>query len=581
MLKRKRFLTAFVCVILSLITVLSFAFSGCAEYKPPEGGGDTPVVPVDPDDPEQPEKEEENDFSVQLVIKSGSVWQNFTYEYYDASDGKGGAHEQGWVYWDSIKVQWTNEETNARHIVALNNDGKAVCPGLDGDYKVTLTNVPTGFTYEPNQNYADNITKKIEIVIYKINSVSGKTTLTYVSDSSIKYTAYKIQNKTGVYRAVLEDKDDRIMYAFQPGRQGTYSLTSLVDVTENKVNPKLTVYSGMVGAGNYVTNALAEKDDGGAENTYTKNIYWQYYLAADEATGSNALIFELHSTSIDGVSGYPIAVDFLIQRDGDYTREEYITTPVPVTEDFTKTPPTPSGTFTWAASNPVTDGLLLDSSKVILNSEAGITDFKQKHNAYAANFVRREEITNQVILNTAEGIAEFKNNVNNPSATVSTGTNPENDGNYYYYQFNQSTNTYTLTQRYYSVDGYYYFYDYDEATNTYTLTDRLYAVLNKPNQIVDFTDPKMNFRFLQNRNYVEFINTYRQYCNTAGAYPVNAELAQFLQDYCLANRLFNDGYGLAETTVVTYVDKDGVTQRGHYNSDEESMWMFGCGYYKQ
>ncbi|MGN0812291.1 MAG: hypothetical protein ACI4MQ_02125 [Candidatus Coproplasma sp.] len=699
MIKLKKFLTAFICVILSLICAFGVAFSGCAEYKPPEdNGGNTPVVPDDPDDPEEPVDENVNDFSVQLVVKNNKTWQNFTYDYYEASDNRGGAHEQGWIKWDSIRIQWTNVETNARHYAALNSDGKAVCPGLDGDYKVTIFNVPTGFTYEPNVNYADNISKKIEIIVYKIQTYSSIQTLHNVSDHSIMYEVHVVKN-TGVYRAVLENKDDKVMYAFQTNKQGTYSLTSLVDVTENKINPKLTVYSGILG--NYVTNALASKDDGGSENSYTKNIYWEYKISANETKGSNALFFELYSTSVDGNASYPLTVDFLIQRDGDFTRQEYDTSPVKVTEDFTKTPPTPEGTATEAADSPNTGTKWCDSSAVILNSESGILSFKSKNNVYGSKFVRREELTDQIILNTAEGIAgfkenylqrfsdkdgvdvivntdgvtandgnyyyysysyaegelrdefnevigktktytftltdkysfeilmntaegieEFKTKVNNQdakvvrkeilnhevvlntpqgiasfrqavgeNATVSWGNVPRNDGNYYYvvydetgdtytmtekfevydgqnryFTYNASTDTYVVGERYYSTDGYYYFYEYEEATDTYILTDRLYAVIDAAvNSLVNLTDTNINYRFLNGKNYFEFINTYRAYCNSDGAYPVNEELAQMLKNYCLSTNMFNDGYGQAESA--------------GYNADEDGMWLLACKYY--
>lgn len=527
MIKRKKFLTALICVILSLVTALCFAFSGCAEYKPPESGGDTPITPVDPVDPDNPDepKEDDKNFSVQLIVKNGKVWQNFTTEYYEASDNKGGAHEQGWIYWDNIKIQWTDVETNARYISAPDSQGKATRSDLDGDYKVTLTNVPTGFTYEPNQNYADNITKKIEIVLYKIQKTGATKPLWIGSDHDIEFKA-KMLNTTGAYSVTLEDKDDRVMFAFNPGKQGTYSLTTLADVIENKINPTLSVYNGNLSSGAIYYSE--SKDDGGAENSYTKNVFWQYYLSRDEAVGGNAFIFELYSSSLDGNSSYPFELNFLVQRDGDFTREEYVTEEVVPTEDFTKTPETPAGTLTWAARNPVTDGLLLDSTTVILNTEAG-RKAKYLKKIAGADVEYTVEMGSQATLN----------------------------------------------------DGYYYFYNYDSAAKKFVLTDRLYAVIGAANEIVDLTDSRMNFRFLQHRNYVSFINTYRQHCNANGAYPVNAELAQFLQDYCLTQSIFNDGAGLAETTWLNYVDKDGNTRRGHYDSDEDSMWMFGCAYYRQ
>ncbi len=516
MIKRKK-LTALICVILSVIFALCFAFTGCAEYTPPKPDPDTPPVtdlPDDPDDPDDPTKQDE-EFSVQLVVKNGKLWQNFNYEFYEASDGKGGAHEQGWAYWDSLKIQWTNVETNERFFAPLDKDGKAVCPGLDGDFKVTLSQLPTGFTYEPNQNYADNITKSIEIIVYKIQSEGSRLTLWRGDDHAIKYENVRRLNQTGAYRIVLESKDDRKMCAFSTGRQGTYSFSTLVDVTQNKVNPKLTVYNGSL-----VSKAIyhfQDKDDGGAENTYTKNVLWQYFLPADEAKGSSALIFEIYSTSSDGNSSYPIVVDILIQRDGDYTREEYANVPVPVTEDFTKKPAKPEGTFTWAARNPVTPALLLDESKVILNTEKGRSG---------------------------------KNVVMGEQAKLD--------------------------------DGYYYFYSYNADSDTYTLTDRLYAGINRNNEIMEFTDPRVSFRFIQGKNYQDFVNIYREHCssdpNSDGCYPVNAELATFLQDFAVANRIFNDGYGLAEGINLLYTE-NGVLKSGSYASDEESMWLFACGYY--
>ncbi|MGN0807878.1 MAG: hypothetical protein ACI4MN_05490 [Candidatus Coproplasma sp.] len=513
MIKRKRFLTALICIILSLICAFGFAFSGCGEYKPPENGSDVPVLPDDPDEPDEPVDENENDFTVQLTIKNGKVWQNFTYDFYEASDDRNGVHEQGWIKWENIRVQWTNIDTGARHYGTLNSDGKAVYAGLDGDYKVTLTNMPTGFTYEPNINYADNISKHIEIIIYKIGSTSGVKTLYNLSDHSISYKAYLIKT-TGVYRAVLENQDDRVMFAFSTDKQGTYSLTSLVDVTANMINPKLTVYMGQL-SGGFVTDAFASKDDGGSENTYTKNIYWEYNISADETKGGNALIFELYSTSRDGNASYPLTVDFLLQRDGDYTRTDLSTT-VQVTEDFEKTPPQPEGTFTWAKDNPVTVDNLVNSKTVILNTEEGRD----------ADYLKS-------------------------GATVEMGVQATED------------------------DGYYYFFTYNEETNTYTLTDRVYAVVNKANDVFDLLNTQnWPVRYLLDcedsskaYNYTSFLATYQEHCNDDGAYPVNAELAKFLQDFCTTKKIFNDGTGDAEVL--------------GYNADEKGMWLISCGYYQQ
>lgn len=512
MIKRKNFFTSLACVILALATALCLLFGGCAEYTAPQNpgntGADKPSLPVTPSDP----TDTEEGFSVQLIVYDGE-WRNFTKEYYEASDGKGGAHDAGWIYWDSLKVQWTDRETNARYTSGLDGDGKAVCNELDGDYKVTLTSLPTGFTYEPNENYADNITKRIEITIHKILPL-GRQDYLYLNTNgnTTKYNYYEL-NTTGAYRITLANADDSIMCALHVTRQGTYSLTTLADVTANLVNPKLSVYNGNLSSRLVYWNS--DKDDGGASNTYTKNIYWQYNISASEATGGNALIFRLYSSSIDGSSGYPMTIDFLVQRDGDYTNTKYDTEAVPVTEDFSKTPAVPGGTFTWCARSDKTEGLTLDETTVMLNTETG-----------------------------------------RGGKTVEMGEQAELD------------------------DGYYYYYEYDAASDVYTLTDRLYAAVNMNNEIMEFTDPRVSFSNLEGFNYYNFVTTYRKYC-VDGCYPVNEELKIFFQRFALANRYFNDGAGYAETTQLTYTDKDGNTVRGGYSSDEDSMWMFACGYYKK
>jgi hypothetical protein len=67
-------------------------------------------------------------------------------------------------------------------------------------------------------------------------------------------------------------------------------------------------------------------------------------------------------------------------------------------------------------------------------------------------------------------------------------------------------------------------------------------------------------------NFRPMIEEYAQFVNGASAYPVTEELQIFLQIYAWSNRLFFDGNGYAELC--------------GYNSDEDSMWLYGSGIYK-
>lgn len=69
------------------------------------------------------------------------------------------------------------------------------------------------------------------------------------------------------------------------------------------------------------------------------------------------------------------------------------------------------------------------------------------------------------------------------------------------------------------------------------------------------------------KNYYYFVMAYLKNLNADGCYPVDEGLRTFLEDFALAQRpdLFYDGRGAAE--------------RMGYQSDEDSMWLFACGYY--
>lgn len=120
----------------------------------------------------------------------------------------------------------------------------------------------------------------------------------------------------------------------------------------------------------------------------------------------------------------------------------------------------------------------------------------------------------------------------------------------------------------------------------------LYAKLTKDCEIIE-TEPGDGFAF--NRtfcmdglslvwpdkngvyyDYSYMINAgYTSYCTSDGngAHPVNEEIKNFLQGYASKEMLFKDGEGWAETG-----ENPGAL---HLQSDENSMWLFACGYYRK
>lgn len=485
----------FISLIALPILAMAFIFAGCAEYIPPTGDNNDPSTPSqpggstkpsnpgdsnNPSDPEEPNNPGGSDnpgvvpagtFTIQLLL----VNKNAVESVFNSKVSK-----------DVVKMtaQWTDTETGAVHRSQFNEDGLAVNSSLDGDYNITILNIPNGYTYDANSYTADNDFCEVTVRLYELGNLG--TLRRYDKDHS-----YYVLNSTGVYRTELKSASDRVLFQYRPSTQGEYSFLTLVDVTANEINPFVDVYYGSSQYINFGYPA-GTTDGGGVENTYTKNVYLKYTLAADEV--GNVFWFELYSTCRN-TDAYPLTVDFMFERDGDFQRRYPESKPVEVTEDFSKTPETPEGTFFYCATRGG-EYRVLDQSMVRLNPE----------------------------------------------------------------------------------DGYYYYYD----GVTGEFKERLYAKISAKNEVADegfngsnvirMLNYVVGYDELNPLNYVEFIQTYAKYCNVDGCYPVNEELKTFLQNFAVAQRYFNDGNGVAETPAPGFAG---------YNADEESQWMYACGFYSK
>ena len=275
-MKRTNLFKTFLCILFSLILAL-ICFAGCTEYKPPESSTDDPTVPVQPDDPDEPKDPddstdtEEDYFSVQLIVKpqSNRPWRNFTKEYY-ASANKGMASP---LSWESLQVQWQNKRTGERHYAHLDENGKAVCEGIQGDFQVTLVFLPTNFTYEPNSQTADNVEKNIEIRLFRVQDIGTKYQYLYT------YYYHKLST-TGAYSVELKSSADRVLFQYTPPAQGMYSFRTLVDITANYVNPKLNMRTGNSAYIDMSPENRLPSDQrqvgGGAVGSYSIKVYWLY-----------------------------------------------------------------------------------------------------------------------------------------------------------------------------------------------------------------------------------------------------------------------------------------------------------------
>jgi hypothetical protein len=88
--------------------------------------------------------------------------------------------------------------------------------------------------------------------------------------------------------------------------------------------------------------------------------------------------------------------------------------------------------------------------------------------------------------------------------------------------------------------------------------DSFFRYVDENGAMYTETDPVTQVTTLQKGGY-------SLYVNSDGCYPVTQELKEFLTDFNISQRLFNDGNGEAES-------------RG-FKSAEGDQWLFACGIY--
>lgn len=203
-----------------------------------------------------------------------------------------------------ISVQWS--DGFSIHTAPIGSDGVARVGGLDGDYRVNLTAIPEGYTYNPNAYTATNNSRNIEIQLHKIVTTRGH--------GDQLYNAIEIKN-TGLYCVELTSPTHEIFFEFAPPKSGTYSVESWMDTIDNKVNPQAKYY----GANAFYKQLQFVADDGGAEGTYTKNFKLDVQIADEMISDGGQVTFSFGILSTSTDNQYPIKVYFAITLDGEFS----------------------------------------------------------------------------------------------------------------------------------------------------------------------------------------------------------------------------------------------------------------------
>lgn len=245
---------------------------------------------------------------------------------------------------NEIFAKWTGEDGSI-YSAKIDENGHAEIADLDGDFHVTLSSVPNGYTYDPNGYMVSNNNRDVQIEMLKITRTSGRG-----SDLYEPITLHRL----GTYRATLTSRGQIIYYMYEPMESGKYSIESWVDVSANETNPIIDVYNGSMAYKHF----SHRQDDGGASGSFTKNFRMELALTTDMI--GNSWTFGLYIETRN--SEYPVTVDFTIKYEGEFIRDETLYDIVPANGPFWDGS-TPAGSERYIYKD--TNGLL-DGKKVKL-----------------------------------------------------------------------------------------------------------------------------------------------------------------------------------------------------------------------
>ena len=564
-----------ICVSLVLAMLLSLC--ACGQYNQAiDSPGDSATTEAETAVPESDTEQAETPYTVTLT-HNGKV--------FTATEG--------------ITAQWTD---GFSYYTAPLVNGKAEMGDLDGDFRVTLSSLPEGYTYDPNAYTATVSGRDVEIELYRVELPRGA--------GSDEYHCIAL-GKTGYYRAQYARAGQLIFFEFVPTSSGMYVLESLVDTAAQQYNPVLMVYIGS----SQFKLFDHEQDGGGAEDGYTKNFRYEMRVDDDEIGSVFTFAIRLDAKS----EQFPQTVDFSIQLESTYNRQDTVSVmQVPTdmyelmfqhinalrnmsTEQFCQTVGVSGNTGTQAH----------EALKALKFSTVEQEYPQSVQNLYA---VMRESRF-AAVASYLRGIYD-RSGTYVGAETVVSGRNVF-DGDCY--RLNPET-------------GVYHVYDEIKYASSGGFGPMLYADITNPCR---FLDTAFNaIEYIGNkaltvasgtRNYKQFIEGYDAlivdppsldlgpyfcvtvcpcrtqgrcegaclfscaYChaecrkldsmqmrglgyadvtNRDGRFPVTPELKEFLQEYSISQLLFRDGNGWVEEN--PYVKVDAM---------EDDQWLFACGYY--
>lgn len=500
---------------------------------------------------------------------------------------------------EGIIAQWTDGYS---YYTAPVENGVATIDYPDGDYRVTLSALPEGYTYDPNAYTATASNRAVEIELHKVEVPRGA--------GSDEYHCIALK-KTGFYRTQFARAGQQIFFEFIPTSSGTYVIESLVDTAAQKVNPVLMVY---VGSSQFKLFDR-EQDGGGAEDGYTKNFRYEMRVDDDEIGSVFTFAIRLDSKSDE----FPQHVDFALQLESTYNRQDTVSE-MQVPADMYALMFGELNALCRLSAQEFSDtvGADLQSGTAVLEALKTLR-FSTDEAYFAQSIGNLYAVMRE---GRYSAVAAYLRSLYNASGTYVGAESVQNGRNVFdgdRYALNPET-------------GVYHVYDKTAYASSNGYGPMLYADITVACRFLDLPFPQIEYvgnKALTvasgTKNYKQFIEGFDalivdppsldlgpyycasicpcftqgrcdgaclvtcQYChadcrrvsalqlhglgyadvvNADGRFPVTPELQQFLQEYSISQLLFRDGNGWVEENPNVKVD-----------AMEDDQWLFACGYY--
>ena len=563
--------------VVSLVLAMLLSLCACGQYNEAiDTQGGTTTAETESAAPESDTEQGESSYTVTLT-HNGKV--------FTATDG--------------ITAQWTD---GFSFYTAPLTNGKAEVGDLDGDFRVTLSSLPDGFTYDPNAYVATASGRDVEIELYRVEVPRGA--------GSDEYHCITL-GKTGYYRARYARAGQQVFFEFIPTSSGTYVLESLVDTAAQAYNPVLMVY---VGSSQFKLFDH-EQDGGGAEDGYTKNFRYEMRVDDDEIGAVFTFAVRLDAKS----EKFPQTVDFSIQLESTYDRQDTVAVMQVPTDMYAlmfthinRLREMPPEQFFETVGVYGQQGTQMHEALRALKFSTSEQEFAQSvQNLYAVMRESRFSAVASYLRGVYDQPGRYVG-----AETVQSGRNVfDGDG----YKLNPET-------------GVYHVYDEKKYAANGGFGPMLYADITVPCRFLDTSFPMIEYMGNKaltvasgTKNYKQFIEGYDAlivdppsldlgpyfcvsvcpcrtqgrcegaclvtcpYChadcrrlqplqmrglgyadvtNRDGKFPVTPELKDFLQEYSISQLLFRDGNGWVEENPNIKVD-----------AMEDDQWLFACGYY--